>query len=251
MFLTASILCLLAMAVMVVVGFLAPNPRVEHHHHRRAVAKEAPDPPPFGEVIRRIVRSEAIYSLIVIMLFACLFTSFSQFQTTFAADRQLDFSVFYITYTLAVISSRFGLAHVAARFDPKLVLAVSVSVLVLSVAAFLVVGSNAVLYGGASAFVGLSYGLALPTVQAQAVNVADETTRPRVLPLAGLLFQAAILGFPVIAGRIIAGWGYPALFAVLVTFAFIQAILGWWRLWASKKGANASSRRAINDSRLG
>lgn len=47
-----------------------------------------------------------------------------------------------------------------------------------------------------------------------------------MLPLAGLLFQAAILGFPVIAGRIIAGWGYLALFAVLVMFAVIQAILG-------------------------
>lgn len=70
-----------------------------------------------------------------------------------------------------------------------------------------------------------------------------------MLPLASLLFQAAILGFSVIAGRIIAGWGYPALFAVLVMFAVTQATLGWWHLSMSMKGA--SWRRAMNGWRSG
>jgi MFS family permease len=108
----------------------------------------------------------------------------------------------------------------------------------LAVAAFFVVGSNTLLYGMASAFVGLGYGLALPSVQAQAVNVSDETVRPRVLPLAGLLFQAAILGFPLIAGWVIKGLGYQALFAVLVTFALVQATIGWWRLSAARRKAS-------------
>ena len=55
------------------------------------------------------------------------------------------------------------------------------------------------------------------------------------LPLAGLLFQAAILGFPLIAGWIIASVGYPALFAVLVTLALVQAAIGWWRLSVARK----------------
>jgi MFS family permease len=76
---------------------------------------------------------------------------------------------------------------------------------------------------------GLGYGLALPSVQAQAVNVSDESVRPRVLPMTGLLFQAAILGFPLIAGWVIAGLGYAALFAVLVSLALAQAVIGWWR----------------------
>src|SRR5829696_542605 len=140
--------------------------------------------------------------------------------------------------TAEVIASRFGLAPLVSRFETRLMIAASVSVMALSVAAFLVVGSNTLLYGMASAFVGLGYGLALPSVQAQAVNVSEEAVRPRVLPLAGLLFQAAILGFPLIAGWIIASFGYPALFAVLVTFVLVQAAIGWWRVSVARRDMN-------------
>jgi hypothetical protein len=97
------------------------------------------------------------------------------------------------------------------------------------------------LYSVASSLLGLGYGLALPSVQAQAVNVSEESVRPRVLPMAGLLFQAAILGFPLVAGWTIARLGYPALFAVLVFFALAQAIIGWWRYSAARKAVRAAS----------
>jgi hypothetical protein len=83
------------------------------------------------------------------------------------------------------------------------------------------------------------YGLALPSVQAQAVNVSEEVVRPRVLPLAGLLFQAAILGVPLIAGWIIASLGSPAPFAVLVMLALVQAAIGWWCFSVARSGMNA------------
>jgi hypothetical protein len=86
----------------------------------------------------------------------------------------------------------------------------------------------------------LGYGLALPSAQAQAVNVSEEPVRPRVLPTAGLLFQAAILGFPLVAGWVIAGLGYPALFAVLVLLALVQVIIGWWR-YSARRAARAAS----------
>jgi MFS family permease len=79
---------------------------------------------------------------------------------------------------------------------------------------------------------GLGYGLALPSAQAQAVNVSEEAVRPRVLPMAGLLFQAAILGFPLFAGWVIANLGYATLFAVLVSLAL--AVIGWWRYSAMR-----------------
>jgi MFS family permease len=112
-----------------------------------------------------------------------------------------------------------------------------------AVAAFLAVGSSPVLYGAASAFVGLGYGLALPSVQAQAVNVSDEEVRVRVLPLAGLLFQAAVLAFPLAAGWLISTLGYPALFAVLVSFAAAQAAIAWWRYAAARRTRKATDWR--------
>jgi hypothetical protein len=96
------------------------------------------------------------------------------------------------------------------------------------------------LYGMVLALVGLViYGLALPSVRAQAVNVSEEVVRPRVLLLAGLLFQAAILGVLLIAGWIIANLGSPALFAVLVMLALVQAAIGWWRFSVARSGMNA------------
>jgi MFS family permease len=232
-FLAAGAVCLAAAALTVAVGVLTPDPLVG----RAADARGAEPGATFGEAIGRIVRSEAVFSLAMVMLFACLFTALTQFQTTFASARDLDYSVFYIAYTVAVIASRFGLAPLASSLDTRLVIATSVSVMAIAVAGFLFVGSSPTLYGTVSAFVGLGYGLALPSVQAQAVNVSDEEVRSRVLPLAGLLFQATILLFPLVAGWLIAAFGYPALFAVLVSFAAAQAGIAWWRHSAARKVA--------------
>jgi predicted MFS family arabinose efflux permease len=237
-FLTASAICLTAAGLTVAVGFLMPDGHAGNARSRRGASANA-GAMPLQEAVWRILRSEAVFLLIMILLFACLFTSMTQFQTTFASARGLDYSIFYVTYTAAVIFSRFVLAGIASRFDARFVIASAVSVMALAVAAFLVVGSSAPLYGAASAFVGLGYGLALPSVQAQAVNVSEESVRPRVLPMAGLLFQAAILGFPLVAGWVIAGLGYAALFTVLVSFALAQAITGWWRYSAARRAASA------------
>jgi MFS family permease len=237
-FLVASVICLAAAGLTVAVGFLTSDPRAEDAEARAGVAANK-DAVSFGEAIRRILHSEAVFSLVMILLFACLFTSMTQFQTTFARSQSLDYSVFYVTYTVAVIFSRFVLARVVSRFDARLVIASAVSVMALGMAAFLLVGSSILLYGAASGLLGLGYGLALPGVQAQAVNVSREPVRPRVLPIAGLLFQAAILGFPLVAGWVIADLGYPALFAVLVFFALAQAIIGWWRYSAARRMAGA------------
>jgi MFS family permease len=239
-FLTVGAVCLVAAALTMAVGLLTPDLRVGRAvgpaaDARGDAARSGEQRATFGEAIGKLVRSETVFSLVMVMLFGCLFTALTQFQTTFASAQGLDYSVFYVAYTVAVIASRFGLTPFASRFDARLVIAASVSVMALSVAGFLLVGSSAPLYGAASAFVGLGYGLALPTVQAQAVNVSEEEVRARVLPIAGLLFQAGILVFPLVAGRLIAAFGYPALFTVLVSFAAAQAGIAWWRCAAARK----------------
>jgi predicted MFS family arabinose efflux permease len=165
----------------------------------------------------------------------------TSFQPTFAGARGLDYSVFYVAYTVAVIFSRFVLAGLAARFDARFVIAASVSIMAFAVASFLAVGSNVFFYGISSAFLGLGYGLALPGVQAQAVNVSEEQVRSRVLPLAGMLFEGAILGFPLVAGWIITSLGYRALFAVLLAFALVQVAIAWWRFLVAGKATGTQA----------
>lgn len=217
-----------ATALLLMIGTLTRDAR------RMGARSAAPEVPSLGSAVRRIARSEAVFSLGMLVLFACLFTSMTSFQTTFAGAQGLDFAVYYVTYTVAVIFSRFVLAGVTARYDARLVIAAAVSAMALAIAAFLLVGSNTLLYGAASAALGLGYGLALPTVQAHAVNVSEDAVRPRVLPIGGLLFQAANLGFPLIAGWIIAGFGYGILFAVLLSFTLAQTAVGWWRFVAAR-----------------
>ena len=226
-FLVAGVVCLVAMALTLLVGALVSDAGKEGEGSTGA------SPVSFGAAMRRILVSEAAFSLAMILLFACLFTTMTSFQPTFAGARGLDYSVFYVAYTVAVIFSRFVLAGVVVRFDSRLVIAASVSIMALAVASFLAVGSNTLFYGISSALLGLGYGLALPSVQAQAVNVSEVQVRPRVLPMAGMLFEGAILGFPLVAGWVIAGFGYRALFAVLLAFVLVQVIIAWWRFLAA------------------
>ena len=238
-FFLAGGLCVVAAVLVLVVGTLVPD-------MRKGVSKSASTPgsgtdaeleagAPFKTAMGRILRSETAFWLTMILIFACLFTTLTSFQTTFAAARGLDFSVYYLSYTVAVIISRFGIANFAARYDTRLVVAVAASITALSVASFLLVGSSTLLYALASGFVGLGYGLALPASQAQAVNASDEAVRPRVLPLAGLLFETMILAFPLLAGWVISGFGYAAVFVLLVFLCLVQAGLAWERFLAKRE----------------
>ncbi len=233
-FITAGVLCVLAAALAYAVGTLVPDPRKA----TSGSGTDADSTVSFGVAMGRILRSESAFWLVMILLFACLFTTLTSFQTTFARTQGLDFSVFYLSYTAAVILSRFGLANFTARYDTRLVVAVAVSATALSVASFLLVGSNAILYGLASGSVGIGYGLALPAAQAQVVNVSEASVRPRVLPLAGLLFETMILAFPLLAGWVIAGFGYGAVFALLISLCLVQAVLGWERYVAARRATH-------------
>ena len=228
-FLVAGVLCALAAALILAVGTLVPDTR------KTASEPDVGSTASFRVSMGRILRSESVFWLVMILLFACLFTTLTSFQTTFALAQGLDFSVFYLSYTAAVILSRFGIASFAARYDTRLVVAMAVSLMAVSVASFLFIGSNAIFYGLASASVGLGYGLALPAAQAQAVNVSEESVRPRVLPLAGLLFETMILAFPLLAGWVISGFGYRAVFVLLISLCLLQAGLGWERYVATRR----------------
>lgn len=186
-----------------------------------------------------VVRSPVGPWLLVIGLFACVFTTMTQFQTTFAGARDLDYSIFYLAYTVAVIAVRFLVAPWVRRFDQARVIALAITVMLVAVASFLVVGSNPLAYATASAAMGLGYGLALPATQAHAVAVAPDSVEPRVLPIAGLVFQTAILGFPLVVGWLVVQFGYWLLFSVLGAFAGIQAVVAWRQVAAQR------ARRAL------
>src|ERR687895_1220080 len=131
-FLVAGVVCLVAVVLTLVVGALVSDAGTDAG--KESAEGNVISQVSFGAAMRRILISEAAFSLAMILLFACLFTTMTSFQPTFAGARGLDYSVFYIAYTATVIFSRFVLGGLAARFDPLLVIAGSVSVMALAVA---------------------------------------------------------------------------------------------------------------------
>jgi hypothetical protein len=174
-----------------------------------------------------IGRSPALIPLAMVLLCACVFTTMSRFQTTFADQHQLNFDVFFASYTVAVIFARFVLVRVLPDPTSHRTMRAATVGFVVSIITFLAVNSNEMIYASASVLFGITYGLSIPLIQANAVNLAPPQLRPRMLPLSGLLFETAILAFPFIAGRIIDAAGYHATFLVLVGCASTVAALGF------------------------
>lgn len=221
-FVVAGLICVAAAAAIAAAAILTPD-------SRRATPLDRAGEPDTGllRASGTILRSRVAPWMLVIALFACLFTTMTQFQTTFANAHGLNYSVFYVAYTIAVIAVRFVVAPWVRRFDQSSVIAIAVTVMLVAVASFLAVGSSPLAYATASAAMGLGYGLALPATQAHAVAVSPDSVRSRVLPIAGLVFQAAILAFPLVVGWIVVQFGYWLLFTVLIAFASTQALIAW------------------------
>ena len=177
--------------------------------------------------MRRILVSEAAFSLAMILLFACLFTTMTSFQPTFAGERGLDYSVFYVAYTVAVIFPASCSRGAAARFDSRLVIAASVSVMALRSRRFSRWVQHPLLPDLLSP---IGSGLRAAAKRAGAGGQRlGGAGRPRVLADGGHALEGAILGFPLVAGWVITGFGYRALFAVLLAFALVQVTIAWWR----------------------
>jgi predicted MFS family arabinose efflux permease len=216
-FRVAAVLSLLAALVVFPLHFRSPELRP------RGVADSEP---PLGPALMAILRSRAAIPLLTILLCACLFTTMNSFQTTFAASRGLSFGIFYACYTLAVIFARFVLAPLLRDSGSPRILAIASSGIVVSILLFIWVGRSGYLYGVASVALGVTYGLTLPALQGGAVNASADNNRLRILPIAGLLFEVAILAFPLASGEIITRAGYTVVFIVLLVFAVAIAGLG-------------------------
>jgi MFS family permease len=199
--------------VALVAAVLPPAPR------------RSPAAPLCGAMVS-VARSPALTPLVMILITACLFTTMNSFQTTFAQSRGLRFDVYYVTYTVAVIVARLVVAPFFRDTSVRPVVLGATLGIGVALVGFLFTGSSVARYGAASALLGAAYGLALPAIQARAVNLAPVADRARMLPLAGLVFQTVILAFPLVAGAVITAFGYQSVFVVLVGLAAALVALG-------------------------
>ena len=163
--------------------------------------------------------------LLMVALGACVFTTMTSYQATFAASRGLNPSVFYACYTAGVIIPRFTVARLLSRTSPATATTALLAGMCLSLAGFLLAGHDLVGYAASSALLGVTYGLAYPLIQAQAVSNTPDRLRHWALWYFSLAYFAGIYGFPLIAGAIIVVDGYQALIACLLVIAGLELAL--------------------------
>jgi MFS family permease len=172
--------------------------------------------------VRLVLTSKLRPYLVMVLLGACVFTTMTTYQATFAASRGLSPAVFYACYTLGVIVPRFTVTRLAARWNAAVATIALLAGMCLSLAGFLLVGHDSRVYGASSALLGLTYGLVYPLIQGRAATSAPAGLRHWTLWYFSLAYFVGVYAFPLIAGIVIVVGGYQALLATLLVIAAVE-----------------------------
>ncbi len=175
----------------------------------------------------RILKSKAKYPLFMVFLGSCMLSSMMNFQTIYAAEHQLNFSIYYFCYMAAVVLSRFLFGNFLSQKNP-LTATPPLLLLMLFGLTLLLINQHSLLFYAASALLlGMSYGLVYPLIKTQAVNVTPPQERQEVLAYFTLSYFLGMYGFPLIAGWVIKAYGYAALLITLMVLVTFDCLIGW------------------------
>jgi hypothetical protein len=171
----------------------------------------------------RVLSSRAVFPIIMVGLGGCVFGGLSSFQTSYAASRSLDYSLFFFGFMGAAISSRMLIAGVVVKRDPLRASCLLSGVMMGSIVLFGLVVDSGFSYVLAAMMLGVGYGLTYSVINGLAANEAPSGTTSQALLLFSLSYFIGVFGFPWLAGRIIVEHGMMTL--LLTVFAI--ALLNW------------------------
>jgi len=180
----------------------------------------------------------------MVFLGACVFTSMMTFQATYARASGLDFSIFFVTYTSAVIVSRFTIAGWVGRHDPLAAATALLSIMTLSLIGFLFSPQREFVYGLSGAGLGIGYGLVYPLIQALAVNLTQKDSRGDALSFFSLAYFIGVFGFPIIGGWLIVRLGYTGFIILLIGLGASELGIAVWRWLAGRRADGRSAGTA-------
>ncbi|TLP56089.1 MULTISPECIES: MFS transporter [Pseudomonas] len=192
--------------------------------------------------VRRVLGSAAVFPIIMVGLGGAIFGGLSSFQTSYAALRQLDYSLFFLGFTCAAIGCRLLVAGLIVKRDPYRCACVLSGLMVIAV---LMLGHSvrsSASYLLAAVVLGVGYGLTYSVINGQAANQAPAGHMAQALVLFSLAYFVGVFGFPWLAGRVIVEAGMPALLQLILLLALTNwgislARLGW--RWLARQQACA------------
>jgi len=175
--------------------------------------------------VRQLLNSPARVPIFMVCLGACVFAGMNNFQTVFADERGLDYSVFFLVYTITVVAFRIVLVRFKGGSSPYKVIAILQYVMCFSIVLFLIMPNSLPAYALVAFLFGIGYGVSYPVLVAMAANDAPEALLSQALQLFALTYFIGIFGFPLFAGWMIVEVGTTELLLIVAVVAAIEATM--------------------------
>ena len=179
--------------------------------------------------LKRIMQSPAWLPITMACIGASVFAGMNNFQTVFANARGLDYSIFFLTYTITVLSCRVLLIGFQGGTSPYRTIAVMQAVMTASVVVFIMMENTEPLYILVAFMFGVGYGASYPILTAMAANDARDDLVPQTLQLFALSYFIGVFGFPLIAGTLIVWIGHTPLLIIVAILASIETCMACLR----------------------
>lgn len=184
---------------------------------------------------RSVLRSKAVFAIVMVGLGGAIFGGLSSFQTSYATLNHLDYSLFFLGFMSAAIACRLLVAGFIVKRDPYLMACVLSALIVASVVMFIFGVSSSATYLLAAITLGVGYGLTYSVINGLAANEAPAGQTAQSLVLFSLSYFIGVFGFPWLAGYIIVNNGMPTLLWVILLIALCNwSITAGRLLWRRK-----------------
>lgn len=184
-----------------------------------------------------VLRSKAVFAIVMVGLGGAIFGGLSSFQTSYAALNQLDYSLFFLGFMTAAISCRLLVAGFIVKRDPYLMSCLLTALIVVSVLMLMFFVSSALTYLLAAVVLGVGYGLTYSVINGLAANEAPTGYTPQALVLFSMGYFVGVFGFPWLAGRVIVSYGMTASLWIILLIALGNWAITLGRLvWRRSRG---------------
>jgi MFS family permease len=178
----------------------------------------------------QVLGSRAVFPIIMVGLGGCVFGGLSSFQTSYATARSLDYSLFFLGFMSAAISSRMLIAGYVVKRDPLRASCLLSGLMLGSIVLFAFGVHSGFTYLLAALMLGVGYGLTYSVINGLAANEAPTGSTAQVLLLFSLSYFIGVFGFPLLAGKIIVELGMATLLLTVLAVALVNWLITVARL---------------------
>ncbi|MFJ3482971.1 MFS transporter [Pseudomonas sp. NPDC090202] len=177
-----------------------------------------------------VLRSGAVFPILMVGLGGAVFGGLSSFQTSYAHARSLDYSLFFAGFMGAAIAGRMLVAGHVVKRDPYIMACLLSGLIVVSILMFQWGVDSRFSYLLAAIVLGVGYGLTYSVINGLAANEAPAGTTTQALLLFSLAYFIGVFGFPWLAGKIIVDRGVSAMLTILLGVALLNWSVALGRL---------------------